>query len=286
MSTADNPNVPSSPNNKNDSNSNSNIMECNTAGKRMKANGYFLIGSILCLPPSIYDVIVKDEDEDEEADNNGGMDIDIFMILLIFGTLAYFANGVLEMRIAYVDHEELRKMGVERPPRGDLVNGGLFAVAAVLELLSVLVIIRDDHDHVQLILFSLSTHFYITNALLTLWLRNNADLSSSAAKLVRLGDFLFLGGAGLDLTGSYWKVLLADNNDHADVTMSNNIAVLWLISSIAWFVCAMCYQAADDFVLLEDDANLAVKKDDYHDIQEPFDPVELEIPTTKLSAVV
>jgi hypothetical protein len=263
-------------------------MECNTVGKRMKANAYFLIGSILCLPASIYDVIVKDEDEDddEEADNNGGMDIDnIFMILLILGTLAYFANGVLEMRIAYVGHEELRKMGVERPPRGDLVNGGLFSVAAVFELLSVLVIIRDDHDHAELIFLSLSTHFYIANALLTLWLRNNADLLSSAAKLVRLGDLLFLGGAGLDLTGSYLEILSADTNNH-NIMMSNNIAGLWLISSIAWFVCAMCYQAADNYVLLDDDANLAVKKDDDDDMQEPFDPVEMEIPTTRLSAVV
>lgn len=282
--------MPSSKNNKNEnnSNSNSNIMECNTAGKRMKANGYFLIGSILCLPPSIYDVIVKDEDEDDddEADSDGGMDIDIFMILLILGTLAYFANGVLEMRIAYVDHEELRKIGVERPPRGDLVNGGLFSVAAVFELLSALVIIRDDHDHVELIFLSLSTHFYIANALLTLWLRNNADLPSSAAKLVRLGDLLFLGGAGLDLTGSYLEIILsADTNNH-NIMMSNNIAGFWLISSIAWFVCAMCYQAADNYVLFDEDANLAGTKDDDDDMQEPFDPVEMEIPTTRLSAVV
>ena len=61
---------------------------------RMKANGFFFAGSLLYLPPSIWDVAVTSADgsvDRTEAQER------LYILLLLGATVSYFFNGLLEV---------------------------------------------------------------------------------------------------------------------------------------------------------------------------------------------
>jgi hypothetical protein len=147
---------------------------------------------------------------------------------------------------------------------GDIVNGFLFALAAILELLST--------AFWQQMLVTLSGVSYLCNALLTLRLRrlevkNNGSLMTVSYHLVRLGYILYLMGSILDL----WTTTMIwlndeDENENKDDTVLF-IAKLTLASLISWFANAILYLVADK-ILLDNHSFSSNQPDDVVEMEE------------------
>ena len=139
---------------------------------------------------------------------------------------------------------------VEISPRfkHDIINGGLFCVAAALEF-AFSIVGRSK------VLLSLSAHCYVANALLTIWLRRQDDFhptrENPSILFVHAGDWLFLVGATLDATGT-WLELLGYLKEPAG---------LWLLSSVAWLTDSLLYLAADLMNLREEEAQEEQQQD-------------------------
>jgi hypothetical protein len=201
----------------------------------VKANGFFFVGSVLFLTWSIWDVATINQNGSD--DKNTAWETIVASCLVLAATLSYLANGLLEMKIAYTDYQMLKDQGVDRPPIGVVVNGGIFSLAAIFSMISLF-------QKVYIVFYNLSSHTYLVNSLLTLWLRKSADLTSSSAKLVRAGDLLFLMGVIIDLTYGYLEL----SGAHPFVMIKAS-----LVASFAWFLDACCYVAADRFLVHDED---------------------------------
>jgi hypothetical protein len=266
--------------------------------QRIKANRFFLVGSILYLPPTISDVLdVYHSNKNGNVDDDDGASSSIvYYLFLVLAALSYMANGLTEAKMAYADYKYLRhEKGIQYPPRGDLINGVIFAIAALNELLSVV-----TGDPFRLGVLLCSTHLYLLNAMMTLfWLRRAASSSVAAQRWIQVGDSLFLVGALLDLTGSYME--LASSSSSSDDSSSSSemtIAWLWLISALAWFLDAICYVLADhhhhSVVVLNDVHNIHDSHNDsssssnnhQHEGDEAKSLTETELPGKRLSSVV
>ena len=99
-------------------------------GKPSKANLFFLLGSILYLPPSILDVIWAKEESNESlnkdneysyiySSNAAGDDDDddpmYYTVLVVVATISYLINGILDMRDAYKETTTRQKQQQEVP---------------------------------------------------------------------------------------------------------------------------------------------------------------------------
>jgi hypothetical protein len=213
---------------------------------RIKANGFFLVGTLLYLPPTIADVVSEGGEVSASTQS-------WYKIVMAGGMLAFLANGIFETwvaRRAYKDEvEEMQQkqqqqrvedesaISVYAPPnKNRIFNGLLFTVAAFLEIMS-----AGFGRHTFLIFSGI---FYLCNALLTIWLRRSESTSSAQSdKLVRLGDILFLIGSILDLAA---YISVESPNDAIGLLRDKRMA---LISAIAWFADAILYLVADKILL-------------------------------------
>lgn len=201
---------------------------------RMKANFFFFAGSCLYLPVTVWDVVAMRRESVEDPNDNL-----IHVLILLSATICYLCNGLIETHTAYGAYQKSLLSSPSQdqriiPRKLDIANGLLFTTAATLELTYAL-------TGRKLVFSSISSHVYVANALLTLYLRRNADMSSRPARMVRAGDVLFLLGASLDTTGSYLEM----------AGKLTNPAALWLTSSLSWLTDAILYLIADKISLEE-----------------------------------
>ena len=178
------------------------------------------------------------------------------------------SHGQLDKRVLLLPdlhcfHPQLHSPLVEISPRfkHDIINGGLFCIAAALEF-AFSIVGRSK------ILLSLSAHCYVANALLTIWLRrrqqqqDNDNVHSTrfdpSILLVHAGDWLFLVGATLDATGT-WLELLGYLKEPAG---------LWLLSSVAWLTDSLLYLAADVMNLQQEEEEKATRQQQQQEDEE------------------
>ncbi len=202
-------------------------MEKHAVIERLKANSFFLVGSILYLPVSIWDLVAQ---EKELADPEEKF---IYLFVWVAATLAYLLNGLLETKTAFQTYHTLKAAG-ERAKFGGITNGLLFTTAAIFELLHVILGRR-------IILISISAHVYVINALYTLWLGRKDHVSSRPDRMTKAGDVLFLVGASMDLTGTYLDI----------AGKLSNPAGYSMMTTLAWFTDALLYFVANKISLDE-----------------------------------
>lgn len=203
------------------------VVEKHAVIERLKANSFFLVGSILYLPVSIWDLVAQEEELPNPEEKW------IYLFTWVAATLAYLLNGLLETKTAYTTYYALKSTG-QRANLGGITNGLLFTTAATFELLHVIIGRR-------IILISISAHVYVVNALYTLWLGRKHHVSSRPDRMTKAGDFLFLVGASMDLTGTY-----------LDLTgRLSNPAGYSMMTTLAWFTDALLYFVANKISLDE-----------------------------------
>ena len=201
------------------------VVEKHDVIERLKANSFFLVGSILYLPVSFWDLVAQEKDLPNPDQKK------FYLFLWIAATGAYLLNGLLETKTAFATHKNRKAMG-KTGRIGGIFNGLLFSFAATFELLHVIF-------GRNIILLSISAHVYVINALYTLWLGRKDGFSSRPDRMTKAGDFLFLLGASMDLTGTYLDI----------AGKLTNPAGYSMITTLAWFTDALLYFVANKISL-------------------------------------